>query len=96
MNNIVTIEAWNSYKASKESELIRLKQEHKTINDKLTKKLSDIEFKELMYEQHVISLKILIVENNIKASKLSLKNFILSEKITEAVKDLNLFRESIN
>lgn len=96
MNNIVTIEAWKSYKASKESELIRLKQEHKTINDKLTKKLSDIEFKELMYEQHVISLKILIVENNIKASKLSLKNFILSENITEAVKDLNLFRKSIN
>ena len=83
MNNIVTIEAWESYKDSKESELKRLKKRHKEINDKLTEKVSDEVFKRLMLEQQLIDLDIKIVENNIQSSQLSLKNFILTDKKIE-------------
>ena len=87
MNNIVTIEAWESYKDSKESQLKRLKKEHKEINDKLTKRVSDEVFKKLMLEQELIWLDIKMVENNIKSSELSLKNFILTNKKIELLKE---------
>ena len=89
MNNIVTIEGWESYKDSKESELKRLKKEHKEINDKLTKKVSDEVFKRLMLEQQLIDLDIKIVENNIQSSQLSLKNFILTDKKIEVLDELD-------
>ena len=89
MYNIVTIEAWESYKDSKESELKRLKKEHKEINDKLTKKVSDEVFKRLMLEQQLVDLDIKIVENNIQSSQLSLKNFILTDKKIEVLDELD-------
>ena len=87
MNNIATIEAWESYKDSKESQLKRLKKEHKEINDKLTKRVSDEVFKKLMLEQELIWLDIKMVENNIKSSELSLKNFMLTNKKIELLKE---------
>tara|TARA_R100000329_G_C7517112_1_gene182281 strand:+ start:394 stop:663 length:270 start_codon:yes stop_codon:yes gene_type:complete len=87
MNNIVTIEAWESYKDSKESQLKRLKKEHKEINDKLTKRVSDEVFNKLMLEQELIWLDIKMVENNIKSSELSLKNFMLTNKKIELLKE---------
>jgi uncharacterized protein YdcH (DUF465 family) len=89
MYNIVTIEAWESYKDSKESELKRLKKRHKEINDKLTEKVSDEVFKRLMLEQQLIDLDIKIVENNIQSSQLSLKNFILTDKKIEVLDELD-------
>jgi len=89
MYNIVTIEAWESYKDSKESELKRLKKEHKEINDKLTEKVSDEVFKRLILEQQLIDLDIKIVENNIQSSQLSLKNFILTDKKIEVLDELD-------
>jgi len=91
MYNIVTIEAWESYKDSKESELKRLKKRHKEINDKLTEKVSDEVFKRLMLEQQLIDLDIKIVENNIQSSQLSLKNFILTDKKIEVLDELDSF-----
>lgn len=87
--NTMTIEAWESYKESKESQLEELNTQHKIINDKLTERLSDEQFKKLMNEQQLISLDILIIENQIKQTKLTLKNCILREKKEEVASDLD-------